>query len=239
MTTATAPDTTAGEKDHTWTLAEVEKQEETLEDLRGNLADLAEREKHLEAAIADAVEAGRDPTDLRAQLQEARSLRADLEPVEPVLEERISHRRHLAYREEARKRLAEIKKKVGGLVGEAPRRAEKAEELAEALVAQLEWLAGVSNRRALLREEALLLAGLFDLEVPDLKATEMDPVKTVMTVRERVGGVEGARDSALLSIRRIRGRDPADAARKIARQLGQLFGEESPVEDLVAQVSRE
>lgn len=174
----------------TWTLKDIEKQETTLQDLRRKLVELDQREAALQRQLADAVEAGEDPHDLRDELEQVRSLVADLRPVEPVLEERIRERRRLAYQERARQELRTLKKRAGGLAGELDRRAEKATEIAEKLEAELEFLARGPIRLVFLESAARLLAREWGLEGPDHKEPSTDVGRVLRNAQRRVSEVQ-------------------------------------------------
>lgn len=235
MTTATMdPPATGTEQTKTWTLREIEKQRATLADLRQRVEDLTTREEEIQGQVATALADGEDASDLKAELAETRELREDLVAVEPVLAARIQARHHLALQALAADRLQAIKKKVGGLVGEAPRRAEKARELAEKLVAQLDWLADVKGRRGVLDAEARLLEAAFGLERPDFKSFDADPARAWLAVKRSVNRVQPKADRVVLSIRRAT--QPGEfhrAARKLVSVLGN-FDETTPTPDLVA-----
>lgn len=180
--------------DKTFTERELRKQEATLRESREKVAEMREREEELSAEIADALEAGEDPEELREEREDVRAWIDDMEPVLPILERRIRGRRRRKLRADAEDRLHSVKKRVGGLVGEAPRRAERARELARKLADQLEWLAAAPFRRVLLQAEARLLADRFDLEEPDLRNFGEGPEGVVAEVRRRVRSVSGPRD---------------------------------------------
>lgn len=209
--------------DKTFTERELRKQEATLRESREKLEEMREREEELSAEIADALEAGGDPEELRAEREEVRAWIDDMEPVLPILERRIRGRRRRKLRADAEDRLHSVKKRVGGLVGEAPRRAERARELAEKLASQLEWLAAAPFRRVLLRAEARLLADRFDLEAPELKAFGEGPEGVVAEVRRRVRSVSGPREGLAVGL---------DDPSKLLHLLEE-FDVESPAGDLL------
>lgn len=221
-TTAPPPQTTKNEKPPT--MKNVRRQEEALADLRQNAAELAETEKRLAGEIAEALADGEDATTLQRERREARDLRSDLEAAEGVLERRIGETRHAARRELARERLATIQKKVGGLCGEAPRRADKVTELVEALEAQLRWLVTTRARRTLWQKEAKFLSGTFGLPMPELKSLEVDGPRVPVDVRQRLRKIAEPRDTLTV------GKHGLDAVAIHTR----LYGEDSPTPGLVA-----
>lgn len=167
MTTATreAPET---EKIHTE--RELQKQEATLQETRQKLQQMREREEELSSEIADALEAGEDPAELREEREEIRDWISDMEPVLPVLEDRIANRRRRKLRADAEERLQEIKKKCGGLAGEQDRRIERATEALRRAKEQFEKAGEAHVAGEALRVEAAHLCTVFDLEEPDLRS---------------------------------------------------------------------
>lgn len=182
------------------------------------------RLEELEERVAEAVAGGDDAGELREELREVREDLENYEAAAPILERRVREEERERLQEEAEARLRSVRKKVGGLVGEAPRRAERARELAEKLAKQLRWLAGAPFRRTLLKAEARVLADRFDLGEPDLRSFEEGPKDAVFEVRRAVRAVSGPRESLGIGL---------DDPGKVVHLLGELYGDESPLGDLL------
>lgn len=165
---------------------ELERRETRFHELRDMLAEKRQRIEELDEEIAAKLAEGLEPNGLREERRESRELVRDLAGALPVIRERLREDKLAALREEAEGRLQSIKKAAGGLAGETPRREEKARELLHKLVAQLNWLYSVSDRRRLLETEAGLLAAAFDLEVPELKDVPGTPGRTARDLRQRL-----------------------------------------------------
>lgn len=219
MTTATA------DTEKTWTLAEVERQEQTLEELRQRLAQLQDRRDELDAEIARATADGEDTGDLQAERREVARELEEFETIPDLVAEQVRLRRKAALREKARERLQEIKKKVGGLTGEAPRRAKKARELAEKLERELTWLACLVTRRTLYQKEARALAEAFDLEAPDLKSFDVDTSGAVADAKGLIRKVSRPRDSLTIG-----------ETGHVVSVLKRLFDEETPTPELLEEL---
>lgn len=223
MTTATKERQHEDPKD-VYSEKELEDQAETLTELREErLPELAAECEALREEVAEAVAEGGDPEEARERLREVETRLEEFGTAADLLEERLRDRRRRRVRHEAEERIRSIQKRIGGLVGEAPRRAQKARELAEKLTAQLAWLVHAPLRRQLLQREARALAERFGLEVPALKRFEEDPREAVREARRTVRQADAPREGlGLLD-------DPADVVGVLAR----LFGEESPTPDLL------
>jgi tetrahydromethanopterin S-methyltransferase subunit G len=204
---------------------ELAQQQETLDEIREeHLPRLREEREELREEIAEAVAEGGDPEDARERLETVDQRLEEFHAAAELLDARIRERRRRRLAHEAEERLTSIQKKVGGLVGEAPRRAEKARELAEKLAAQLEWLAHARLRRHLLKVEARGLASSFDgLEVPELRRFEKSPTEVVAEARRTVRGASGPHDG-LWQVTEVR---------EVVGLLGRLFDEDSPTPALL------
>lgn len=194
-------------------------QEEALEELRSETLPRLRREREeLKEKIASALSNGGDPDAPRERRREVEETIEDFEAAAEVLEDRIRSARGERLREEAEDRLRSIRKKVGGLAGEAPRRAKKARELAEKLTRQLEWLSHAPLRRQLHQTEARKLASAFDLTVPDLRRYDEDPREVTTDVKRTVRQADSPRSGLGL----------LDDVRDVVGVLGRLFDEDSP-----------
>lgn len=201
----------------------VEDRRERLDRLREKVPELEARAEELEVEIADATADGEDTEALKG---EYRDVREDLDAHRKAAKresERLEEAEEEHLRERADDRLRSIKRRVGGLCGEAPRRADEARELAEKLRNRLDWLAQANLRRRLLKKEAEALADRFDLEMPELKRMDENPMDTVMEVKRRVRRASAPRDSLGAGL----------GAEKVVGLLERIFDEDSPTDDLL------
>lgn len=171
------------------------KRRERLEELREELEKARARDERMSEEIAEKMAAGEEVNGLKEDRREVQELIEDLESALPLIEERIRDQKATELHDRAAERIRQIKKQVGGIAGELPRRAERAEERAEKLADTLHWLAHANLRRSLLKKEAEALADRFDLEVPPLKSFDRDPMDSVVKARRRVKSVSAPRDS--------------------------------------------
>lgn len=178
-----APNDPAANK--TFSEKELQKQEETLRETRRKLEELGEEKAELDDQIASAVagESDEDVEELRERRGEVRELISDFSAAVPLLERRIRARRLRRLRDLAAERVQTIKKQIGGLAGEAPRRMERLEELLEEVREALEFLATAKYKRRHLLEEARLLAGAFDLGLPEFRELETDGHDAISMVK--------------------------------------------------------
>ena len=202
----------------------ISKKRERLEALREDLEEAQDRDERLSRKIAEKFASGVEPNGLKEERRDVRELIEDLEAAIPVLESRMENEEREKLREKAISRLQTIKKQVGGLAGEVPRRAEEAEERAEELSEDLWWLFHASLRRILLRKEAVALAERFDLEVPPLKSFDVDPEGAATTAKRKVKGVSAPRDTLA--------HGDVD---KVLHLLDDLFDVDSPTGGLLAE----
>lgn len=183
-----APNDPAADK--TFSEKELDKQAGTLAETRQRLEDLREEKAQLDDRIAQAVtgESEEDVEDLRERRQEVHELISDFSAAVPLLERRIRARRMRRLRDLAEERLQTVKKQIGGLAGEAPRRMERLDELLEEVRDALEFLGTAKHKRRHLRQEARILAGAFGLELPEFKELDVDRSEA----RDAVKGVVDA-----------------------------------------------
>lgn len=224
MSTATQERTEHRDPKDVYSERELEDQQQTLDELREErLPELAREREELREEIAEAVAAGEEPEEARERLRQVRLREEEFHAAASLLAERLRDRRRRRVRHEAEERLRSIRKKIGGLVGEAPRRAAKARELAEKLTRQLEWLAHAPLRRQLLQTEARSLASAFDQVVPELKAFDEDPREAAAEAKRGVSRVTSPREGLGLLT------DPAEVVGVLRR----LYDEESPTPGLL------
>lgn len=155
------------------TLEQVEAWKARLKETEEALAEATARDREIVARLAalraDGDDASEEAEELRSQRSELRAEIEEIQATIPVLKERIKDGHEAAHRAKAAERLSAIKRTVGGLAGEQPRRAER---LAEAVATVVEGVEGMNEahlRFKHLEAEARALVERFGLPDPGLK----------------------------------------------------------------------
>lgn len=216
-----APDDPAADKE--FSERQLRKQRETLEELRETRAELEERLEEVEDEIAEVRMSGGDASEL---LEEKRELEGEVEwrdRAEPKLARRIRARSLRRLERLAEERLQAIKKKIGGLAGEQPRKVNRAVEHLRKAREQLRRAGEAFALGRTLESEAEVLADVFGLEVPELRsvpsAKGFDELRGAGSTRGWIGWrperALSTGDSMASGAGRARDEEPPEAIRKL------------------------